>query len=592
MLNLIFRSSWKVKAFYAVVCLSLSVALYLVSLEIEADKARALEAGVPAAVSLNEFDPKRDIHAADEVHVIGWVNPDFNYRLTETRKRKRSSYDVTRRMLVLLGPGDTVESRTVRAAVLLDEASVDRFLEDMVANLDSATDSRLLFRLSGTADSSPELESMADDALVKLGVKKAPGFQYIAPWSKAGRAADLAPDPETGSIISLAIAGVGGVFLLLAISGFRRRKNTPVVAKASGKVAMASSPALASLPAATVLGGLSVPGAPAADKAPAPVTAKGQTPRWLLPLFVVVGVLALGRVYGGGVAMGLIMLGVFVFGLIQMKRAANRGLASLFARGAAKAEPQAVAAAQTNAAAKGPIERVPGPLERLTSGLKAGSAGDTSSGIRKFIPLLIGIALMFGGNLVFKHLDLGSMSGVVSIGGPGPAQMAQSPAIRPADEADPQAGGMATAPVLAPSRAADPTVAPDAAPIAAVEAAPAPVAVQVPVVPEAAPVVAAAPAPVTPVSVTPAPATLAKAPAAEPPAKGAAGWPAFAGVSLPLLVAGGVLVLLIGGLVLIAPRLRGRLPSRMATQAPDAWARLDKMVARERALSASRQLAT
>jgi hypothetical protein len=47
MLDLNFRRSWKVKTFFAVVCFSLSVALDFRNLQIEADKARALEAGVP-----------------------------------------------------------------------------------------------------------------------------------------------------------------------------------------------------------------------------------------------------------------------------------------------------------------------------------------------------------------------------------------------------------------------------------------------------------------------------------------------------------------------------------------------------------------
>lgn len=222
MLNLIFRSSWKVKAFFAVVLISLSVALYFVSLEIEAEKARALESGVPAPVSLNDFDRKRDIHAADEVHVIGWVNPDFNYRLTETRKRKRSSYDVTRRMFVLLGPEDSESAKIVRAAVLVDEHDVDRFLAEMAGNVETLDGGRLVFRLNGTAERSPELEDMANDALGKLGVVKAPDFQFVEIWSKAGRADDLAPS-DFGYQLAYVTAALGSLFLLMAVTGFRRR---------------------------------------------------------------------------------------------------------------------------------------------------------------------------------------------------------------------------------------------------------------------------------------------------------------------------------------------------------------------------------
>jgi hypothetical protein len=166
---------------------------------------------------------------------------------------------------------------------------------------------------------------------------------------------------------------------------------------------------------------------------------------------------------------------------------------------------------------------------------------------------------MFGSSLVFKPFDLGLIQSVLTIGGPGPAQMVQSPAMQTMEKSEAPSRGMATAP----------------APAAAES---------VPLVQEAAPVVAAAPAAV----VEQAP--VAKAPAAEPAAQGGAGWPAFGAANLPLLAAVGFLVLLILGLVLIAPRLQGRLPSRGAGQAPDTWARLDRMVAREQALAVSRSL--
>ncbi len=67
----------------------------------EAGKAFARSQGVPTAVSLNEFDPKRDIHPADEVNVTGWINTDCNFQLTLTTMRKLTSSDRARRMFVL-----------------------------------------------------------------------------------------------------------------------------------------------------------------------------------------------------------------------------------------------------------------------------------------------------------------------------------------------------------------------------------------------------------------------------------------------------------------------------------------------------------
>ena len=124
------RSPWQAKALLAVLCFGLAWLVHVSSQEIEAEKSQALQDGVAVAVSLNAFGPKRDVHAADEVHVIGWVDSELNYKLTETRKGKRSSRDGVRRMFVMFGPDDMAKSNTARAVVLLPEHEVDRFVQD------------------------------------------------------------------------------------------------------------------------------------------------------------------------------------------------------------------------------------------------------------------------------------------------------------------------------------------------------------------------------------------------------------------------------------------------------------------------------
>ena len=74
------------------------------------------------------FHPARDTHPADEVHVTGWINVAYNTQLTLTTKRKWSSSETVRQMLVLFGPDDTTETKTVRAVVLLPAGDVDRCL--------------------------------------------------------------------------------------------------------------------------------------------------------------------------------------------------------------------------------------------------------------------------------------------------------------------------------------------------------------------------------------------------------------------------------------------------------------------------------
>lgn len=98
----------------------------------EAEKVLALRQGVPAPVSLNAFDPEKDIHSADDVHVIGWINTGYNHELTETRARRS---DVVRRMFVLFGPEDTAETGTARAVVLMSEEDVDRFVDGLLVDM-------------------------------------------------------------------------------------------------------------------------------------------------------------------------------------------------------------------------------------------------------------------------------------------------------------------------------------------------------------------------------------------------------------------------------------------------------------------------
>ena len=109
-------------------------------------------------------------------------------------------------------------------------------MSKMMRTLEGIDGDRAIFRLNGKAERSPELDDMADDALQKLGVKKGRGFQFIEIWSRAGRAGDLAPDPQTGHIVTQAIAAVGGVFFLMALFGWRKG-NAPAPVKQSRAMA-------------------------------------------------------------------------------------------------------------------------------------------------------------------------------------------------------------------------------------------------------------------------------------------------------------------------------------------------------------------
>ncbi len=231
MLNTLFRGHWLVQVLFAALAFAAAGFLYLTHQEREAEKVLALQQGVPAAVSLNAFDPAKDIHPADEVHVIGWINTEYNYELTET-SRKRS--DVVRRMFVMFGPEDTAQTKTARAVILMPQYDVDRFIEGLMANTSGLADGgNPVFALNGTAESSPTLDNMANDALKEKGLTKAPGFQFIEIWPHDGRAAALAPDPTTGLIVAGGVAAFGLLLLLVGVVKYRRRNAKPALMPAA-----------------------------------------------------------------------------------------------------------------------------------------------------------------------------------------------------------------------------------------------------------------------------------------------------------------------------------------------------------------------
>ena len=163
---------------------------YRQALESEAEKAAALEGGMPAPVDLGGFERARDVHLGDEVHVTGWIDPELNYELV---KRKNGIPVSTRYMFMIFGAGDAPGAGTVRAALMLSEAERDAFLDhidDYVVGLTDAGD--YLFGFNGFASTSATLSTMGTDAIAEQGREKSAEFVYIAPFFE-GREAALAP---------------------------------------------------------------------------------------------------------------------------------------------------------------------------------------------------------------------------------------------------------------------------------------------------------------------------------------------------------------------------------------------------------------
>jgi len=306
MFKIIFNSRWPVPFVLSLMAFALAAIVFFGASQDEADKARALKQGPPAAASLNTFDPKRDIHPMNEVTVTGWINADYNYQLTLTTKTKSSSYDTVRRMFVLFGPEDTAETKTARAVVLLPDADVDRFIDGLMTNTAGFAAGNPVFSLNGTATTGADLGDMAADALRKQGLTKAPGFRFIKIWPVEGRAEALAPDPDQPLQLA-AFPGVPGLilFLIAAIKFTRRNRVAPVSQTLAHLAQMQAAASMAS-PAQAPSFGTLPPGMPD----PALVIPKGT--RWPFPrpssrwfLFIAVGIYALSTWVGGGLLMML-----------------------------------------------------------------------------------------------------------------------------------------------------------------------------------------------------------------------------------------------------------------------------------------------
>jgi hypothetical protein len=605
MFRLLFRGHWLAQMVFAALAFAAAAFFYMAHQQIEAEKAQARANGMPAAVSLNAFDPEKDVHPADEVHVIGWINPEFNYQLTEEHRR---GADVVRRMFVLFGPDDAPDTKAARAVVLMAEGDVDRFADIVVANVSNLVGGNPVFSLNGTGGTSATLDDMADDALREKGLTKAPGFRYIELWPAGGRDEGLRADPVTGLYIAGAAAGFGVLMLGLAVLTFRRRNRKPALSQMD--MPQSATP---------------VAGQPWAIAAAAPMaTEAGQAParRKSLPMkpeswsFLIVAILVgvIGNWAGSWQLTVLAGVLILVHFVARVKAAMDRGVEAVATAVTALRTPDAATATTT----VGLSGRSPGPQDEdravqtvpsLTSRLfGAGRArGGRSMGFGGAMALVVLAALALG-NQGLLDMKLPGMPGFsASAGGTvgpeaagpvaasEPVQAAEAaPATTPADKAPAEAAALAdpapvtTAPVvdqpLIPEAAslrpgpgetgaiviaaAEPSL-PASAPSPVTAAAPAPG----PVEPAAAPEAAPAPVAATPTEPAAAPATAEAQP---DPAEEA---PSLqAGLSLPGF--GGLMILApIAGAVLLAVAafalMRGRQAAPPAVFAGrDPWDRL------------------
>ncbi len=233
MLTAIFRLPWSGNLIFAAI---FAFGAYWIHTEFqreEADKAIALAGAAPAPVTLAAYDQERDIHPAKEVHLLGWINPEFNYRLVEEKGGRAQK---ERFMLVLFDGNQDETARMAHAAIILPPARKDDFfdwlqggntLATMARDMGENGLARPVQRFNGAPDGTPDLKGLAEDAFVEAGLSRAPNFLYVEPWID-GREAALAATPEVARQAASILGTIAGVFLILAVTKLvtRNRRKT------------------------------------------------------------------------------------------------------------------------------------------------------------------------------------------------------------------------------------------------------------------------------------------------------------------------------------------------------------------------------
>lgn len=434
MLRLFLFGPWQFKALVAAACFALAWYMPHLAAEREAEKAEARAAGLPAEVALDAFDPARDVHAASEVHVVGWINADHNYRLVQERRRNFvKTGETVRRMLVLFGPGDAADSRAVRAILLMDEGRFEDFVSAVPGMAQGFGEQGIMLRINGAREKSPTLRDMAEEALAERGLVKAPNFVFIDPWLPGTRDAWLAPRAKGASGEVSVLLGLGGLFTLLALLGLRRRP-------AAG--AAAPAPA-AAVPHRGAAADAVAPAAHPAAPAPAGPAARPRRGRARLAMLGVAGVVAVAAAGGPAMMVKLASLLGMVLPLVVVAAVMGFVLRRPLRELAASLRPKPE-----------PAEKVNGPIRSTAAGAAAGR-----SGMPRVVQIGLAVAIVAAGPVLFGDLGRPGMLGSdvqPGSGQPAPVAIASDSGapVAAADNAAEGAAEVAAAPVEAVRRAA------------------------------------------------------------------------------------------------------------------------------------------
>ncbi|WP_298500686.1 hypothetical protein [uncultured Maritimibacter sp.] len=206
--------------------------VYWSELRDQAEVEQALARPVPEAVDLSVFDRDQHVGLADEVHVTGWINTDYNYTLVKRTNGVKTS---ERFMYMIFGGEDGFDAREVRAVLVLTQSEKDRFVEvyptDLAADVGPA--GALGVDLNGITGSTDGMASLIGDSIAEQGLVKAPEFIVIDPFldgRRAGLSATANPDGSlrSGWLIALAIVCFGFAKRFLGFGTPKKRATDPI----------------------------------------------------------------------------------------------------------------------------------------------------------------------------------------------------------------------------------------------------------------------------------------------------------------------------------------------------------------------------
>ncbi|SNT39059.1 hypothetical protein SAMN05421757_11448 [Tropicimonas sediminicola] len=223
-----FRMPWHGYLLLSLIVAAFAVWMHSDLVRVEQEKKAALVQQAPAPVALADFQKQRDIHLADEVNVLGWINPVFNTHLVKGDGGRGGE----RLMFVLFDGADGETAGIARAAILIPSALEQNF-RGWVARSNPAQEvwqtriaqgyERDVYQFNGRAVASPDLGQLAIAAMDGAGLTPAPDFIFIDPYLE-GREVALAADPAMTMQLTAVVGAVSMVLLFAAISNFDRSR--------------------------------------------------------------------------------------------------------------------------------------------------------------------------------------------------------------------------------------------------------------------------------------------------------------------------------------------------------------------------------